>query len=286
MVGKSKASLLRVNVLKASGEKEPFSEEKVRQSLTRAGLSSAYQDKIIDHLEKYLYEGITTKEIYAFIRRLLRKLAPPVAARYDLKKAIMDLGPTGYPFELFMAGVLRQAGFRVGGSTVVAGHCIDHEVDFLAEKDGERFVGECKFHHYRGVKTDVKTALYVYARFLDIKEAKIGFFHQRPPTAAFLVTNTKLTSKAKTYGHCVGMKMMSWDYPASQSLRNLVEREGLHPITCLLSLNSEEKRALLNEGFVFCRRLLKDSSWYPLVAKDKREKVLLEAKAIFEREND
>jgi len=136
------------------------------------------------------------------------------------------------------------------------------------------------------VKTDVKTALYVYARFLDVKETKVQFFHQRPPTAAFLVTNTKLTSEAKVYGRCVGLKMVSWDYPPGRSLRDLVEGKGLHPITCLLSLNREEKRALLNEGFIFCHHLLKDLSWRPLVAKDKREKVLLEVKAIVEGEKD
>src|SRR3972149_4640100 len=91
--------------------------------------------------------------------------------RYSIKKAISDLGPSGYPFERYFARVLEAYGYSSELNLIVEGHCVSHEVDILARKGGGLYVIECKYHNDGGKPTDVKTALYVHSRFMDIKKA-------------------------------------------------------------------------------------------------------------------
>jgi len=237
-----------IQVLNAAGEYEPFSEEKIRSSLQRAEVVGEFQDKVVNRLREKLYEGIPTREIYKEVTRLLKRLKPPFASRYHLKQSIMQLGPTGYPFEKYFAGVLRFYGYDTQVNQVIGGKCVTHEVDVIAEKGGERAMIECKFHNQPGTRTDIKDALYTYARFLDLE--KEGF------NQPWLVTNTKVTVEVIAYGECMGLKIISWNYPQDFSLRFLVESKDLFPLTVLDSLSSSEKQGLLEQGIVFCQDLL------------------------------
>lgn len=246
-----------IKVLKASGEYEPFSEKKVRSSLKRAGADRKLIEKIINHVKGELYDGISTKKIYAHVFKLLRKLESPLASKYNLKQAIMELGPSGYPFEKFIGGILANKGYLVEVDRVIEGKCVSHEIDVMAQKGTELFLVECKFRNRPGTKLDLKIALYTYARFLDAAKTEVEIggkrdkFHQ-----AWLVTNTKVTTEFKKYAKCVDLKVTSWDYPADASLRLLIEKSGLHPVTCLSSLSRSNKRALLEAGIVFCQDLV------------------------------
>lgn len=239
-----------INVLKASGETEPFSEEKVSFSLQRAGADNDLIAKILTHVKGELYEGISTQKIYAHIFDLLRHEKAPLLSRYNLKEAIMQLGPTGFPFERFVAGILAVNGYQVEVDKIVQGKCVDHEIDVVAQKDEKQFMVECKYHNKPGTKTDIKAALYVYARFLDVQTS----FQE-----GWLVTNTKATIEACDYAHCVGLKLISWDWPPGESLRDLIERSGLYPITALDSLSRDEKQRFLNQGIVFQKDLPYDN---------------------------
>lgn len=238
-----------IKVLKASGEYESYDEGKVRNSLKRAGAGSQLIDKIVNNLQDKLYDGIPTSKIYSYVFKILKESKSYLVSKYNLKRAIMELGPSGYPFEGFIAGVLQAYGYKTVVNKIVKGQCIDHEIDVVLQKDNKQFACECKFHNRLGTKTDVKEALYTYARFLDIKKSN---FEQ-----SWLVTNTKLTTNVKKYANCVGLKVISWDYPADFSLRFLIEKSNLHPVTCLDSLSRNEKEKLLEQNFVFCHDLLK-----------------------------
>ncbi len=233
-----------IQVKKASGDLEPFSEEKVTSSLLRAGADTALSEQIVAHVKKELYDGIPTQKIYSHIFELLKKERSPLSGRYNLKKAIMDLGPTGYPFEKFIGALLQHSGYRVETGVEVRGRCVSHEIDVIAQKDDQHIMVECKFHNQPGTRSDVKVALYVKARFDDLKATF---------TQGWLVTNTKLTSDAIQYGECAGMKLVGWSYPASGALQNLIEQSGLHPITCLTSLSQNQKQTLLSSNIVLCR---------------------------------
>jgi hypothetical protein len=137
------------------------------------------------------------------------------------------------------------------------GRCISHELDVIAHKGNEHIMVECKFHNAPGTKSDAKVALYIQARFEDIeKRWKAQPEHGTKLHGVWLVTNTKLTSDATDYAKCVGMHALGWDYPADESLQKLVERHGLHPVTCLTLLSRSQKQELLRQGFVLCKDIL------------------------------
>lgn len=264
-----------IRVLKASGEYEAYDEKKVRSSLKRAGAGRKLIDKIIKNLQPRLYDGIPTSKIYSYVFTALRESKSHLVSKYNLKRAIMDLGPSGYPFEQFVAGILQAYGYKVTINKIVKGRCIRHEIDVIVEKNNKRSAIECKFHNRLGTKTDYKVALYVYARFLDIKNSN---FQQ-----AWLITNTKLTINAKKYSNCIGLKAIAWDYPADFSLRFLIEKSNLHPITCLDSLSKNEKEKLLETDIVFCRDLIKKK--IHILPEDKLKKAKSEVLGIYHQKD-
>lgn len=249
-------------IIKASGEKEPFSDLKLRHSLERAGASFPIINEIINHIRNEIKDGMKTSDIYRRAFSLLRKQDRLVAGRYALKRAIMELGPSGHPFEKLVAELLRVRGFSVEVGRIVQGICVSHEIDVVAEKDDRHIMIECKFHNQPGIKSDVKVALYVQARFEDVqKQWQKQPNHGRKFHEAWLVTNTKLTSDAIQYASCVGMKAIGWSYPTDGSLQNLIESAGLHPLTCLTTLSRAHKRLLLDRGLVLCKEILENKNF-------------------------
>ncbi len=248
-----------VLVTKASGERVPFSKDKLRQSLQRSGASADIIEMVTQAIDPYLHEGISTKEIYKLAFSLLRKKSKSQAARYKLKQGIMELGPSGFPFERFVAEILRRQGFVVDVGIVVKGHCVSHEVDVVAHKGNKHFMVECKFHNTQGMKSDVKVPLYIAARFKDIEQHCLTLhepgsqFHQ-----GWVVTNTKFTNDAIHYGTCAGLHLLGWDFPRKGGLKDQIDQFGLYPLTCLTTLTKAEKQALLSKKIVLCSELLEN----------------------------
>ncbi len=239
-----------VYITKLSGRKQKFSLRKLERSLRRAGASRSLARRIAEEVAGNIRPAMTTADIYQQAHYLLRQYERGVAVRYSLKRALLDLGPAGYPFEKLVGLLLKEYGYQVKVNQVVAGKCNSYELDVVADKDGQRFFVECKFHNRAGFKCDIKTALYVWARFLDIKEKAPAY------SQALLVTNTKLTTEALRYARCVGLKVISWDYPADHSLKKLIDQANFHPITALTSLSLNQKERLLKKGVVLCRQLI------------------------------
>lgn len=236
-----------IKVIKASGEVEPFSEEKLINSLVRAGAEKTMAANIVEEVKPFLYQHIPTFQVYSTVMKLLRRKQKALADRYNLKRAIMELGPTGYPFEQFVAAVLRSAGYQIQTNQIVQGKCISHEIDIEAIYQKKKYMIECKFHNKVGYKTETKEALYTYARFLDVQHQ--GF------DIPWLITNTKVTQEVKLYADCVGMKITAWDYPDGDGLRRMIDESGLYPVTTLTSLSQKKKQALIEKGIVFCKDL-------------------------------
>jgi len=229
-------------VVKASGEREPFNSEKVYRACVRAGALPALAKSITDRIEGILYDGISTREIYHEVRRLLEASKVEVAARYSLKEALMRLGPAGFPFETYIGEVLEEYGYETTLRTIVEGFCVKHELDIIAvEKAGsgsKTHMIECKYHNAPGIITGVKEVMYTYARFLDLKEGgehgKCGRFDK-----AWLVCNTKSSLDAQAFARCRGIRLLCWKYPEGEGLESLIDRRALYPITVLQSLKSE-----------------------------------------------
>ncbi len=237
-----------VLVTKIDGTKEPYDPRKLNSSLKRAGVPHDIRDKILRFVERrVLYDGITTQEIYEAAFDKLRRIKNPFAARYSLKRAILDLGPSGFPFERFMAGVFRNIGYRkVRTGVAMQGKCAPHEVDLVAHYRGKRVAAELKFHNALGVKTDLKDALYVKARFDDLNSLV---------DEPWLITNTRFTRNAIRYGQCAKLNMMGWDYPYNNGIETLIDKAGVHPITALTTISESQKRKLLDADIVLCKEI-------------------------------
>lgn len=276
-------STIPIQVRKNTGELVPFDEGKLGRSLQRSGAKEEEIDEIIAEVRASLFDGITTRKIYQIAYRILAKQSNRAAGRFRLKKAIFQFGPSGYPFEHFIARLLEQEGFTVKTGQLVEGRCVTHEVDVVAEKPGKTVMVECKFHHVETRKSDVKISLYVHSRFEDIKAArnknKVGDEESFQP---FLITNTRFTEDAVQFGECSGMTLISWDYPAGNSLKDWIDRSGFHPITTLKSLQKNEKQMLLDKGIVLCREIAEDHGLLAelQISNSRKKKILKEAAAM------
>lgn len=249
-------------VLKTSGEKERFSLPKLRRSLERSGADKKMIDMVISQILPEVIDGMETLSIYKRAFKILKRTKFDVAIRYSLRKAVLELGPSGFPFEKFIAEVLRRKGYSARTGVTLPGYCVRHEVDILAEKENRHIFVECKFHNQQGVKSDVKIALYVHARFLDLQRGHSAKENNQPRTVpkvheGWLITNTKLTLDAIQYGQCAGLRIIGWDYPEKGNLQDLILETGLHPLTFLTTLSAKDKMALLQQGVVLCRDLKK-----------------------------
>lgn len=244
-------------VKKASGEVELFSQQKLENSLRKAGASEETITNIVANIKNWLFEGVSTHKIYARAFGLLRKKSGGTAAKYKLKKAILELGPTGFPFEQFIGELMKQQGFEVKTGQIIKGACVQHEVDVVATKDKTQCLMECKFHNSPEKISDVKVSLYIRSRMNDIIERR----KKNPEFAGlefegWVVTNTRFSSDAIDYGTCSGLKMLSWDFPENNALKDLVERYHVFPITTLVHLNQKQKIFLAEKGIVLSRQLL------------------------------
>ena len=270
-------------IYNAVGEKVLFKPAKVIKSLERAGASRRLAEDITMQVQKRVSTGMRTFDVYSMAHAELRRHRErPIAARYGLKQAILMLGPTGYPFEQFVAKILAHQGYETSVGVVVPGYCISHEVDVVAETESKHFMIECKFHNSQGHHNDVKVPLYIQSRFLDIKKKEqktkgLKRFHQQ-----WIVTNTRFSKDAIQYGTCVGLKLIGWRYPADGGLTSLVENTGLHPLTCLTTLTHADKRKLLEKKIVLCRDLLQAERHLRQIkmSESKIQKVLAEAKGV------
>jgi hypothetical protein len=127
-----------------------------------------------------------------------------------------------------------------------------HEVDVLAEKGGRRIGIEAKFHNQAGGKTDVKDALYVKARYDDLRNAPDA---SSRVDEGWLVTNTTFTKNAINYAQCSNLTLLAWDYPDKNNLLRMIEEARVHPLTCLTTLSEGEKHRLLESRIVLCKHV-------------------------------
>ena len=245
-------------ISKLDGTLEEFSPEKLTQSLKKSGATPEVALEILAHIEKELHEGVTTSHIYNHALRLLQKKEHhPIAARYSLRRAVLELGPSGYPFEQLLGEVFKKKGYSVRVGAMMRGKCVEHEIDVIAQKEKELILVEAKFHNAQGFKTDVKVSLYIHARTLDLQAGNYdGLCPPGGVCSQWLVTNTKFTENAIAHGKCVGITMIGWGYPHKGNVQDLIEETKLHPLSCLTTLSKKERDALYQQNIVLCKNIV------------------------------
>lgn len=271
-----------VEVIKHSGERAGFSIEKLKSSLRKSGAEEALVNEISNNVRDELYQGISTKEIYNRAFALLKKEKKGYASKYKLKKAIYELGPTGFPFEKFIAALLFYSGYKVKTGQFLQGKCVLHEVDVVARKNDQFIVIECKFHSDEGRNCNVKIPLYIHSRYRDILNNYNNKNEAEKPTEGWVVTNTRFTEDALQYGKCAGLYLLSWDYPIGNGIKERIDRLGLYPITASTLMSQREKQFLLSRDIVLCKQLINDDFYLDHlgISENRQARILEEIKIL------
>ena len=264
-----------IYVKKLNGEMQKYDPSRLKKSLLNSGADEETINKIMIKVNQILYDGIETKKLFRFAFKEFKKYQPYASSRYNLKNAILRLGIEGYPFEQFVSKILQKKGYSVKLNQIVKGKYIPHEIDISAENGREKIMVECKHHAKPWLGCDIQTALYVYARFIDVKK----WF-----TLPMLVTNTKFSPQVITYSKGVGLKLMGWKFPKGDSLEYHIENFKLYPITMLSALDREKIAELLRVNVILISDLsAKDAneiSRILKISKSKANKILEESNTL------
>ena len=249
-------------ILKSDGSQEVFDQEKLIRSLKKSGASEKEITDTVAYVRKKIKPGVTTGDIYALAYKELKahRKRNPNAIRYSLKNSVMELGPSGFPFEKFVARVFTELGYTTKTGVTIKGHCIEHEVDILAYNGNDVICMEAKFHNEPHLRSDTKVALYVKARFDDLIGEKIKIDEEyKHITKGILITNTNFTDTAYNYVRCVNtFELISWNKPTGKSLLDYIEEFKLYPIGVVPELSRKEIDQLVDLGLLTCTDVLKN----------------------------
>jgi Holliday junction resolvase len=239
-----------------------------------AGLETA--KKVLSRIKPKLHNNITTRKIYSLAFKELRKVDNPTASRYEVKWAVIRLGrgQQGFSFEQYVGNLFKRMGYKTKLNQIVRGKSgITHEIDVIAIKGKEKLMIECKHLSKPGIWINIQAPLYVYARFLDLSNKFTG---------VALVTNSRFSVQSETYAKSVDMKLMSWNYPIGNSLRELADIYAVYPITVLRTVDNDVLQELLSRDIVTVAEilLLSANNLAKLVGRQKAVAIRAEAEKL------
>lgn len=250
-----------MKIVKYSGDIVDFNPIKLKQSLLKSGASQLVVETILQTINKEIYEGISTKQIYKMAFGLLKKASNSHAARYNLKEAIRLLGPAGFFFEKYIARLFASEHYETKTNLTLQGKCVSHEIDILVKKEEVISMIECKFHMGKDANSDVKVPMYILSRFNDLKDKKHIIFSGKESIAkCWIATNNRFTSDAITFAKCSGLSLLSWNYPENNNLITKNDYSFLYPITCLTTLSLAEKDRLLVLDVILVKEIINNAA--------------------------
>ncbi|MGE5187917.1 MAG: restriction endonuclease [Betaproteobacteria bacterium] len=252
---------MAVTITKANGARQHYDPEKIIQTCLRMGATNEEATQIEQQVARMLYDGISTHKILKLIFILMRKSKPAVKHLFDLRKGISLMTPKP-EFEMFVRILLTHSGFEVNPNAVLRGLCGEHEVDAIVSKDGLTYLVEVKHHINYHALTGLDESRIARAILEDVTEG-----HQKGVTGiridrAMLLTNTRFSDHATEYGRCRGILQVGWASPANFSLRDLIQKYQLYPISCLRGVNLGTRLRLANAGIVLIKQLLQQDNSY------------------------
>ncbi len=249
-----------MKIVKHSGNIVEYNPIKLRESLLKSGASQLMVSSILKTIEKEIYEGISTKQIYKLAFNQLKKIAGFHAARYNLKEAIRLLGPAGFFFEKYIARIFASENYQTITNFILQGKCVTHEIDVLIKKNHTIAMVECKFHMGKDTNSDVKVPMYILSRFNDLKENHYVIFTTKDVVSnCWIVTNNRFTTDAIAFAKCSKLNLLSWNYPDNCNLKTKNDQNHLYPITCLTTLSLAEKNKLLVLEVILVKEVINNS---------------------------
>lgn len=248
-----------MKILKSTGELTDYDPMKIRRSLRRAGAKPEVVDHVLAKVEKELRRGMTTKDLYRIVHRVLKDENEHVAHRYNLRSALLKLGPAGFKFEKYVASVLSALGWETEiPAEELRGRCIHHEVDVIARGDGKTVMIEAKFRNDFRDFVKLKDTMATWARWADLNDASANGAGAPRFDEAWIVTNGKISSRSQAWALCKGMEVIGWKYPKKGSLEQLVDSSAMYPITAIDTLTGHELERFSEAGIMLCREVAED----------------------------
>ncbi len=279
----------KIYVINSRGEQEPFSIQKVERSARRVGASLKLAREIAKEVERKVYSGIPTFEIFKEVKALLNQAQPIFSLKFNLKQAMRGLGPDGFGFEKYVAALLRQIGYMVKLNQFISGKCLpQYEIDFTAEKSNIFKIGECKYHSQAGMAVDQEVALANHARFLDILQGNfcLAKSQQSKKVSSILVTNTRFSTRAIKYSECSGVELWGWKYPTNNGLEVFIDQNKLYPVNILPSFQKQWVNVFNSRNIILAIDILKIN--LPRLSQEENidqtilNQMAVEAKILFE----
>jgi hypothetical protein len=245
-----------VMVIKWDGRSEEFDPMKIVRTLTRMGAPQTVAEEIADELEDRIEEGTTTKQIYDMAVTELETHREVVEFRRDLRDGLARIG-SGFIFEDYVRLLLEDHGYKVSGNVVIQGACVDHEVDSIAERDGEILYVEIKHHSVLERYTPFEVTLAAKAKWDDLQAGCEQGLNDCSFDRVLIVTNTRLTQHAQRYAECMGMEHFGWNSPRGRGIDWFIENKKLYPVTILRTVTDEERDQLYTHRILTLNQLVK-----------------------------
>lgn len=261
-------------VTKFDGRKQPFSKEKIVRTCLRMHANLQQANDVANKIEKELYDEISTKEILQKIFKYLQEFKPEIKHQIDLREAIALLRPKP-DFEQFVSLLLKEYGYRIEANQIIAGRCVEHEVDAIARKNNETILVEIKHHLQPHAYTGISVFLEVRAELEDLLEGYRWKKNNINFSKALVVCNTKISDHAKQYAICKGIEHIGWRFPEEKSLEQMIEEKRFYPITLLKDLDIQTQAKLGDNGIILLKQLI-EISLNEIVKKTRIEKQTIE----------
>ncbi|MEY4744211.1 MAG: hypothetical protein RL272_156, partial [Candidatus Parcubacteria bacterium] len=242
-------------IIKADGERVQFRPDKIVETLRRIGAKDELVNHVVQKVTAGVKDGMTTKEVYAIVRKELHKENRCIAHRYNLRSGLLRLGPAGFKFEKYVASILQAYDYKTElPDKELPGLCVMHEVDVVARTPSRTIMIEAKFRNRFDDTVNLKDTMATWARLIDLREgSKAGkncpFFDE-----AWIVTNGRFSDRAHQFGVCKGIQMIGWSQ-TEQSLARMVDHAALYPITVIDSLHQWELEKFSEKNIMLCREL-------------------------------
>lgn len=218
----------RIYATKASGKLMVLFPEKRKHSLKRSLADEATSKQIVDAILTDAIDGVSTQEKYKKAFSSLKPNSRQQAARYKLKHAIIEQGPTGFTLKSFIEKVFEQLEYKVKTGQIIKGEWVKHEVDIIGAKDNKMVFAEYKFQNSQGISRDMKISLYVHYRLRDIENQ-----YQKQPERngkvheGWVVPNSHFAEDAMHYGTCAGLQLLGCDETQGNGLKHMIYKMAL-----------------------------------------------------------
>jgi len=243
-----------MEIVKSSGDRVAFNPDKIRQTLRRAGAKPDLIEQVLADVIKRISDGMTTKQVFNVVRKELRRSNRAIASRYNLRSALLKLGPAGFKFEKYVASILAAYQYQTElPEKELSGLCVDHEVDVIARKNDRIVMIEAKFRNRFGDSVNLKDTMATWSSYQDLvegsKTGKCPAFNE-----LWIVTNGRFSERALQFGACRGIHLVGWS-AGEYSLARMVDHATLYPITILDDLHQWEMDGFAENNLMLCREI-------------------------------